>query len=67
MKLPFDHNLSPRLVTRLADLFPDSTHTALCGLDQALDLEVWNFARNHGCTIVTKDSDFSDLRYLPNR
>ena len=45
----------------MADLFPDSTPTALSGLDQASDLEVWNFAQDHGCTIVTKDSDFSDL------
>lgn len=26
MKLLFDHNLSVRLVRRLNDLFPDSTH-----------------------------------------
>ena len=26
MKLPFDQHLSPRLVARLADLFPDSAH-----------------------------------------
>lgn len=35
MKLLFDHNLSPRLVNRLADLFPDSAHESMQGLDQA--------------------------------
>ncbi|MFB2971179.1 DUF5615 family PIN-like protein [Aerosakkonema sp. BLCC-F183] len=29
MKLLFDHNLSPRLVNRLADIFPDSNHVIL--------------------------------------
>ena len=45
MKLLFDHNLSPRLVKRLADLYPDSTHVYLLGLDQVADKEVWEFAR----------------------
>ena len=33
MKLLFDQNLSPRLVTRLADLYPDSNHVYPLGLD----------------------------------
>jgi len=31
MKLLFDQNLSPRLVERLTDIFPDSTHVYLKG------------------------------------
>jgi hypothetical protein len=45
MKLLFDHNLSPRLVNRLADLFPESTYVYLLGMDQADDQEVWNYAQ----------------------
>jgi predicted nuclease of predicted toxin-antitoxin system len=64
MKLLFDHNVSPRLVQRLADLAPDSTHVALVGLEAADDRVVWQFAADHGYTIVTKDTDFNDLVVL---
>jgi predicted nuclease of predicted toxin-antitoxin system len=37
MKLLFDQNLSPRLVERLSDLYPDSVHVQAVGLDRALD------------------------------
>jgi len=63
MKLLFDQNLSPRLVERLIDLFP-SEHVASIGLERASDEEVWVYAREHGCVIVTKDSDFNDLTVL---
>ncbi|HEX8282159.1 MAG TPA: DUF5615 family PIN-like protein [Pyrinomonadaceae bacterium] len=64
MKLLFDHNLSPHLIKRLADLYPDSSHVYLLGLDQSGDEEVWEFARRGGFLIVTKDADFSDLCLL---
>jgi predicted nuclease of predicted toxin-antitoxin system len=64
MKLLFDQNLSPRLVTRLADLFPDSDHVYLLGLDQALDIEVWNYARDNDFILVSKDADFSEMNLL---
>lgn len=41
MKLLFDHNLSPRLVNRLADIYPASQHVFLIGLDQAEEQTVW--------------------------
>jgi predicted nuclease of predicted toxin-antitoxin system len=64
MKLLFDHHLSPRLANRLGELFPDSSHVYLHSLDQADDRTVWEFARQHGFTLVTRDSDFSDLSAL---
>lgn len=64
MKLLLDQNLSPRLVRRLADLYPNSSHVAEVGLDRSLDKEVWNYARQHGYLIVTKDVDFSELSLL---
>ena len=36
MKLLFDHNLSPGLVSRLADIYPHSSHLYFLGLDQAI-------------------------------
>jgi predicted nuclease of predicted toxin-antitoxin system len=41
VRLLFDHNLSPRLITRLRDLFPDASHVTLAGLDCGSDLQVW--------------------------
>ncbi|NER52673.1 MAG: hypothetical protein F6J92_39750 [Symploca sp. SIO1A3] len=64
MKLLFDHNLSPRLVHRLADLFPESTHVYIQGMDQVDDSEVWTYAQDNGFTIVTKDSDYNELLVL---
>ena len=64
MKLLFDQNLSPRLVNLLSDLYPDSNHVYPLGLDQALDKEVWEYARRESFLVVTKDADFSDLCML---
>lgn len=64
MKLLFDHNLSPRLTKRLSDLFPDSSHVYLLGLDQVDDTAIREYARQNDFLIVTKDADFSDLCLL---
>jgi predicted nuclease of predicted toxin-antitoxin system len=61
MKLLFDHNLPPLLVSRLADLFPQSQHVFVLGLDRATDFEIREYARETDYFIVTKDADFSDL------
>ncbi|MGD0480520.1 MAG: DUF5615 family PIN-like protein [Terracidiphilus sp.] len=61
MKLILDENLSRRLVPRIADLFPDSTHVALVSLLRAPDSAVWEFAKAHGFAIVTADADFYEL------
>ena len=45
MKLLFDHNLSYKLVGRLADLFPDSEHVRNVNLHEADDRTVWEYAR----------------------
>ncbi len=45
MKLLFDQNLSPRLVHRLADLYPNSTHVADVSLDRAFDKDIWTYAQ----------------------
>ena len=64
MKLLFDQNLSPRLVNRLSDLYPDSNHVYPLGIDRVADREVWEYARREGYLVVTKDADFSDLCML---
>ena len=62
--LLFDQNLSPRLVTRLTDLYPGSTHVDTLGFGSASDREIWDFARTHDYMIVTKDADFGELSIL---
>lgn len=64
MKLLFDENLSPRLVELLAADFPDCTHIELLGLRGAADAAVWNYARENGYTIVSKDNDFRQRAFL---
>lgn len=61
MKLLFDENLSRRLVPRLADLFPESSHAVLEGLRQNPDIVVWEYAKTRGFAIVTADADFYEL------
>ncbi len=61
MKLLFDQNLSPKLVTQLADLFPGSSHVQAEGLERADDEELWEHARQSGFAIVSKDEDFNNL------
>lgn len=64
MKLLFDQNLSPRLVNRVADLYPDSQHVSFVGLDQADDRALWEYANQNDFTVITRDSDFSELSLL---
>jgi len=64
VKLLFDQNLSPRLVRRLTDLYPDSNHVYLIGLDTAPDPIIWEYARDNDFIIVTRDADFSDLNVM---
>ncbi len=64
MKLLFDQNLSPKLVTSFTDLFPASKHVLSCGLDKATDVQLWNYALENNFTIVTKDTDFNDRAEL---
>jgi predicted nuclease of predicted toxin-antitoxin system len=62
LKLLFDANLSPKLVKRLAELFPDSLHVFETGLARFTpDETIWEYARANGFIIVTADADFLAL------
>ena len=64
MKLLLDHNISHKLVARLADVFPDSTQTRLLNFGRANDPQLWSFAKTHGFVFVTKDRDVAELGVL---
>jgi len=64
VRLLLDQNLSPRLLTALADLYPGSTHVREVGLRDADDDTVWQYAAAHGFAIVSKDADFHERSFL---
>lgn len=64
MKLLFDENLSPRLVSKLADVFPDSAHVDRIGLGSEPDAVIWEYAKTQGYILVSKDSDFHERSLL---
>ena len=64
MKLLLDQNLSCRLVPKLADLYPGSSHVKLHGLTEAEDEAIWSFAVRNDFIIVSKDSDFHQRSLL---
>jgi predicted nuclease of predicted toxin-antitoxin system len=64
VKLLLDHNISHKLVARLADVFPDSTQTRLLNLGRTNDPQLWLIAQAHGFIFVTKDKDVAELAIL---
>jgi predicted nuclease of predicted toxin-antitoxin system len=64
MKLLFDQNLSWRLCTHLADIYPESDHVRNCRLSESEDLDIWEYAKALDLVIVTKDIDFQQRSLL---
>ncbi len=64
MKLLFDQNLSFKLCERLTDLFPNSSHVRILGLEKADDRAVWSYARANGYALVSLDADFAEMATL---
>ena len=61
MKLLLDENLSRRLVPLLQNQYPGTSQVALVGLERADDRTIWQYAKNNGFVIVTRDADFEEL------
>jgi predicted nuclease of predicted toxin-antitoxin system len=64
LKLLFDQNLSRKLVTRLADIFPNASHVQFHSMPEADDAEIWGFAKVQEFCIVTQDADFAERSRL---
>jgi predicted nuclease of predicted toxin-antitoxin system len=64
VKLLFDENLSPRLVATLASEFPESAHIETLGMRGETDAYIWNYARDSGFVIISKDNDFRQRAFL---
>ncbi len=62
MKLLLDFNLSPKLVAMLSDIFPESAHVFTIGmLGETPDPVIWEYAKQHGYSVLSADSDFVEL------
>ena len=61
MKLLVDENLAPSLAKDLVDLFLQSVHVGSVQLGSTADSIVWEYAKEHGFTFLTKDKDFANL------
>jgi len=64
VKILFDANLSPALVTGLRAEYPGSTHVRDVGLRIAPDAQIWEYAKAHGFAIASKDTDFRERSFL---
>lgn len=64
MKLLLDQNLSYRMLEPLEPCYPGSTQVRLIGMETADDSAIWSYAREHGYTLVTKDSDFHEMSLI---
>lgn len=64
MKLLFAQNLSRKLVTRLADVFPNASHVQFDDLAEKTHTEIWEFAKLNDFCIVTQDADFAERSRL---
>ena len=64
MKLLFDQNISFRIVNKISHHFPESNQVRQLGLEDSTDIEIWNYAKKNGFTIVTFDTDFFDYSIM---
>lgn len=64
MKLLLDQNLSRKLINILQDSYPGSQHVTMVLSESSDDREIWNYAKENGFTIVTKDDDFEQRSIL---
>jgi predicted nuclease of predicted toxin-antitoxin system len=58
VKLLLDENISDKIVDSISDLFPESTHVKGVALMQVDDSAIADWAKHHGFSIVSKDTDF---------
>ncbi len=64
MRLLLDEHLPRHLCSILSADFPGIAHLAHFNLLESDDETIWQFARTHGFTIVSKDADFNQRSFL---
>jgi len=61
MKLLLDQKISYKIIAKLSSYFLDSIHVREAKMQESSDREIWEFSKSNSFTIVTYDSDFSNL------
>jgi len=64
VKLLLDQNLSYRLIKQIQFPFVGSEHVSKLNLENASDVNIWNYAKRNDFSILTFDVDFYDLSVL---
>jgi len=64
MKLLLDENISLKLVKFLQKDFPESSHISFLDMQGSTDTQIWEFAKQDGYIIVSKDNDFRQRSFL---
>lgn len=64
MKLLIDENISYRILRSIEDDFPGSIHVNFADVPLRSDRIIWDYAKDHGFTILTFDSDFVQIAAL---
>jgi predicted nuclease of predicted toxin-antitoxin system len=64
MKILLDENLSDRIILKIIDLYPESEHVKSLGLVNTDDGIIWEYAKDNGFVIVSKDADFHQRSLL---
>ncbi|ADB39441.1 DUF5615 family PIN-like protein [Spirosoma linguale] len=61
MRLLFDQNISFRVVKQLRATLPEVVGVRECGLLNADDFQIWEYARQNNYTVVSFDKDIPDI------
>jgi len=64
VKLLFDQNISPKILSHLPFELSGCTQVRFVGLEDSSDLDIFKFARSTNHTVVSFDSVFVDLNAL---
>lgn len=64
MRLLLDENISRRILPFIEPVFPGSNHVVLLDMQRFGDKQIWDFARDNGYVIVSKDADFHEMSIL---
>lgn len=64
MKLLFDQNISFRIIKKIIIEFPEAKQVRELDIEDFSDLDIWNYAKENGFSIITFDADFFDLSSL---
>ncbi len=64
MKLLFDENISYRIVKKIIEIYPSSTHVSNVRPIIKEDFAIFEYAHKEGFIIVTFDEDFREIQSL---